>query len=113
MEKETCPSHKPQDLGLSNRKGAQRLPGACPVQQALIQCLLYASSLLTMLRHLRYLPGGQLQIKLGKWTCKQIVSTGNRKGNRLEWLQPEEGPGGDQEGFLGAVTLESLMRSWD
>lgn len=56
---------------------------------------------------------GQLKIKLGKWTCKQIILTGNRKGNGLEWLQPEEGPGGDQEGFLGAVTLESFMRSWN
>lgn len=37
--------------------------------------------------------------------CKWIISTGSRKGNGLDWMQPEEGHREDQEGFLEAVTL--------
>ena len=112
MEKEACPSHKPQDLGLSNRKGAQvawSLPRTTSTYSAPAVCQLSANDAEAPQISAR----GQLKIKLGKWTCKQIISTGSRKGNGLEWLQPEEGPGGDQEGFLEAVTLESFMRSWN
>lgn len=100
--------HKPQDPGSRafQQKGGSELPGDGPGQQALIQCLLYASSLMKMPRGLRHPPKGSLKSSQGSGPISRACQQGAGKAMGWNGCSQRKAMEGDQEGFLEAVTFE-------